>query len=127
MRREIETTQEELEFYERIREICGDQGIDPEDVLYKDTVNYFNVSYRQPTKWFLRFFTAGKRKSVVTLVPVEEAKQFAQGFDVDQSPGVFGISRVFIENVSQVPKLGSLVLQSLKVAQSGTRNSESKQ
>ncbi len=109
------TTDEELEFFNVIAGICSKAGIDKNDILYKDTVNYFNVSYLRPTKWFIRFFSRGDRKSIVTLLPIEEANRLAQGFTVTEAPAVFGTSRIQIENVAQMWALQELVVKSLEV------------
>lgn len=112
----IETTQEELDLYGLVRDICGKNGINPEEILHRDTANYFNISYRKPTKWFLRLFSSGKRKSVVTWVPAEDAKRLVSGFVVEEAPAAFGASRVYIDNVAQMWALTSLILRSLELS-----------
>jgi hypothetical protein len=112
----IETTQEELDFFGLIRDICVKGGATPEEILYRDTTAYFNISYRKPTKWFLRFFSNAKRKSIVTWVPAEEAKQLVSGFTIEEAPVAFGISRVYIESIAQAWALKSLVLRSLELS-----------
>lgn len=112
----IETTQEELEFYGLVRDICGKNGVNPEEILHRDTSNYFNISYRKPTKWFLRLFSSGKRKSVVSWVPAEDAKRLVSGFVVEEAPAAFGASRVYIDNVAQMWALTSLILRSLELS-----------
>lgn len=115
----VVTTEEELAFYELVRNICERSGADPEKVLYRDTVNYFNVSYERPTKWFLRFFGDSRRKSVVTLVPPEEAADLAHGFEVEAAPATFGVSRIYIEDIAQVWGLTGVVARSLAILRSG--------
>jgi hypothetical protein len=119
----IETTAEELEFYRIVRDICTSSGVDGDQILYRDTVNYFNVSYRKPTKWFIRFFGNGKRKYVATMVHVDEVRQLASGFEVEEAPSVFGASRVYIENPEQMWALKDLVQRSLEVSQSAKSQS----
>lgn len=110
-----ETTAEELEFYSVVRDICAKSGINPEEVLYRDTVNYFNVSYRKPARWFLRLFSGARRKSVISLVPVEEARQLVSGFTIEEAPAVYGASRVYIESMPQMWALKALVMRSLEL------------
>ncbi len=110
----IVTTEEELEFYEVVKEVCVSAGINAEDVLFRDTVNYFNVSYKRPTKWFIRFFGDAKRKNIVSPLSLEEAKELAPNFELEQAPPVFGKTRLYIDNVSQVRALKEFVLQSLE-------------
>lgn len=112
----MDTTEEELEFFRIIRDICIKNGHVAEDILYRDTSNYFNVSFKRPTKWFARFFGNGKRKSISTWVPVEEAKTIASGFEVEASPAAFGTSRVYIESVPQLWALKALIARSLEVS-----------
>jgi predicted type IV restriction endonuclease len=116
-RQAVETTQEELDFFALIRDICAKGGMNPEEILYRDTTAYFNISYRKPTKWFLRFFSSNpKRKSVVTWVPTAEAKQLVSGFVIEDAPAALGLSRVYLENIAQIWALKALVLRSLELS-----------
>lgn len=115
----VVTTEEELAFYEHVRSICERAGGDPDKVLYRDTINYFNVSYERPTRWFVRFFGDAKRKSIVTLVPVEEAAALAPGFETEAAPTAFGVSRVFIDDIAQLWGLTAVIGKSLQLLQEG--------
>ncbi|RKG90913.1 type I restriction enzyme HsdR N-terminal domain-containing protein [Corallococcus terminator] len=115
----IDTTEEELAFFNVVRDICGKNGHSAEDILYRDTSSYFNVSFKKPTKWFVRFFGNGKRKSIATWVPVEEAKALATGFEVEAAPAAFGLSRVYIETIPQVWALKALIARSLELSLTG--------
>ena len=110
----IITTEDELQSFEIIKGIIEDSDYDVEKILYKDTVNYFNVSYDKPTRWFIRVFADSKRKNIVTLVELEKAQELGEGFDVEKAPKVFGVSRIFIEDIEDITKLNNLVLESLK-------------
>lgn len=116
-RRTVATTDEEVEFYEAVKGICSEDGIPVDDILCKDTVNYFNISYRRPTKWFLRFFADSRKKNLVTPLPVETAKALATGFDVEEAPTVFGTSRIYFDSVGQIGDLKLVVVESLKFVQ----------
>lgn len=116
----IETTQEELDLFELVRTICEKNGANPDKVLHRDTVNYFNVSYERPTKWFIRFFSGARRKSIVTLVPVAEAAQLVQGFELEEAPATFGISRIYIDDVAQLWALAAVIIRSLELLQNGS-------
>jgi hypothetical protein len=111
----VETTAEELEFFQVVRDICGKRGLPVDELVYRDNVNYFNVSFCRPKRWFVRFFGNGKRKAVVTLVPVDEANALCQGFEVEAAPAVFGVSRVYIESVSQLWAIKGVVARSLEL------------
>lgn len=121
----VEVTGEKLEFYRIVREICVKSGANAETILYKDTINYFNVSYSRPTFWFVRFFGDTKRKNVTTLVPVEEATQLAKGFEIEQSPDAFGASRIYINDVAQTWDLKLLLVRSLEILQAQKNGSDS--
>ena len=116
-RKGIVTTPEELKFFEIVREICTKVDAKPDSIQYRDTTNYFNVSYDRPTKWFVRFFGDAKRKNVVTLVPTEEAKQIANGFEIENAPDGFGVSRIYIESVEQLWALKDIITKSLELVQ----------
>jgi predicted type IV restriction endonuclease len=112
----IETTTEELDFFRVVRDICAKSGYSPDEILYRDTANYFNVSFKRPTKWFVRLFANSRRKSIVTWVPLEEAKAAASGFEVEAAPAAFGTSRVYIDTVPQVWALKALITRSLDLS-----------
>lgn len=113
------TTQEEQDFLSKVREICVRAGESGEHLIGRDTQSYFNVSWKLPTRWFVRFFGDGKRKAVTTLVPVEEATALAPGFTVEPAPAAFGQSRVFLDSVDQVWGLARLITRSLELCKAG--------
>jgi hypothetical protein len=111
----IVTTEDELDFHKKVRDVCAKAGETPENILYRDTVNYFNVSYATPTRWFVRFFSNGKKQAITTLVPLEEARTLASGFDVEEAPKSAGVSRIFIDSIDQVWALSKLITRSLEI------------
>lgn len=115
--RPVETSAEELEFFSVVQELLSTDGINPQDLLYKDTTNYFNVSYKKPTKWFVRFFSATRRKSLTTPLPIEELRVLCSGMEVEESPASFGTSRVYIDSVQQVKNMKAVLIKSLQVMQ----------
>jgi hypothetical protein len=120
----IVTTEEELEFFRIVREICVKSGAAAETILSKDTVNYFNVSCNRPTFWFVRFFGDTKRKNITTLVPVEEATKLANGFEIEQAPEAFGASRIYINDVAQTWDLKLVLVRSLEILQAQKNGSD---
>jgi hypothetical protein len=120
----IVTTDEELEFFRIVREICVKSGVAAETILSKDTVNYFNVSYSKPTFWFVRFFGDTRRKNITTLVPLDEATKLAKDFEIEQSPEAFGLSRIYINDVAQTWDLKLLLVRSLEILQTQKNGSE---
>jgi predicted type IV restriction endonuclease len=111
------TPDEKPEFYRIVREICVTSGAGAEEILGKDTTYYFNVSHKKPTFWFARFFADSKRKNITTLVPVEEAKLLAKGFEIEPSPEAFGVSRIYITGAAQLWELKLLLARSLAILQ----------
>lgn len=119
-KRQVVTTDEELDFYNIVKEMCSKEGSSDDDVTYNDTVNYFNILHRMPTfkaghrsqNWFVRYFGDHKRKSVVTIVPTEEAKQLCVDFEIEDAPSVYGISRIYIDSVAQTWAIKNIILRS---------------
>lgn len=111
----ISTTEEEMQFFGLVADICAQSGVAREEILFRDTTSYFNVSHKRPTRWFVRLFSRkGDQKAIVTHVPVEIATGLAAGFRVEEAPSAFGTSRVYFDSVSQAWALKDLVLASLK-------------
>jgi hypothetical protein len=112
---EIVTTEEEREFYSLVKTICvSEEEVSEEEILYRDTTNYFNVSYKKPSKWFIRFFGDARRKNISTQLPVEEVKELAPNFEVEEAPSAFGTSRIYINSTTQILELKDLVIRCLK-------------
>lgn len=119
--RKAVTTEEELQVYDIVKRICVEAEFDADDILQRDTVNYFNVSYKRPTKWFLRYFGDSRRKAIVTWVPVDEATGLAAGFETEAAPPAFGVSRVYIDDIEQLSSLKPLIRRSLEILRDGKK------
>lgn len=63
------------------------------------------------------------RRGPVTWVPTEEAGKLVAGFEVEDAPAAWGVSRVYIDSPAQLWAAKALVLRSLELAQ--TRKDES--
>lgn len=114
-RKEVVTTEEELAFYEIVKDICNKAGYEVSRILIRDTVNYCNVSFDKPTKWFVRFFGDARRKNIVTLVPTGEVRGIVEGFEIEDAPSTFGVSRIFIDEVDQMRTIEAVVIRSLEI------------
>lgn len=115
----IVTSEEELEFFSLVSDICAQAGYPRDEILWRDTTNYFNVSHKRPTRWFARYFTLkGDQKALVTHLPVALASTMCSGFKVEEAPGVFGTSRVYFSSNSQVWALKDIILASLRSIES---------
>lgn len=105
----IETTEVELEIFRIVQRMCAESAL-KQTVSYKDSANYFGINLGKVTSWFLRAFTNGKKKSLVTRLPVEQTSMLAPGFEVEAAPDSIGRSRVYFTATSDVEKLRTLVL-----------------
>lgn len=114
-RRGIVTTEDERQFYAYVKDACVGAGYVHDRILFRDTVNYCNVSLDRPTRWFIRFFANSRRQNITTLVPTEQCRELAQGFEVEDAPAVFGISRIYVNSVDQIPALAPVILKSLAI------------
>ncbi|AKJ07595.1 hypothetical protein ATI61_10738 [Archangium gephyra] len=106
---QIETTEVELEIFRIVQRICAESPI-KQTVSYKDSASYFGINLGKVTSWFLRAFTNGKKKSLVSRVPIEQALMLAKGFEVEATPESIGKSRVYFNAPSDLEKLRALVL-----------------
>lgn len=79
-------------------------------IKYKDTVSYFGINIGVVTRWFLRVFTNGPRKSLVTRLPIEQAALLAPGFQVEATPESMGKSRIYFNVASDIERLRALVI-----------------
>lgn len=109
----VETTDEELEAFEKIKSIAARSNAHALEVKYKDVVSYFGVNVGKITWWFLRLYLSPKKKSFVTRLPLDEVKVLASGFEVQEMSASFGdaASRVVISSVSDLDKLSDLILK----------------
>jgi hypothetical protein len=109
------TTDDERRFVEVVKKICSEAGYDPDLVQLRDTINYCNASYRRPKKWFIRYFGDTRRKNITTLVPTLEARKLIADREVEDSPAVFGVSRIYINSVDDLLQMENLITRSLLI------------
>jgi hypothetical protein len=98
-----------------VKTLCIRAGYEEGHILFRDTVNYCNISFARPTRWFVRFFGDSRRPNITTLVSTDQVRELAANFDVEDSPQVFGVSRVYIDDIAQLWALESVILQSLNI------------
>jgi hypothetical protein len=106
---QVETTEVELEIFRIVQKMCAESSV-KQTVSYKDSASYFGINLGKVTSWFLRAFTNGKKKSLVTRIPIEQASMLARGFEVEATPEGLGKSRVYFNAPSDLEKLRALVL-----------------
>lgn len=103
------TTEEELAIFQIVSRLCGESSL-KSAVKYKDTTAYFGINIGVVTRWFLRIYTGGMRKSVVTRLPVAQATMLAPGFRVESAPENLGKSRVYFNVPTDFERLRALVI-----------------
>lgn len=106
---QVETTELELEIFRIVQRMCAESAL-KQAISYKDSTSYFGINLGKVTSWFLRAFTNGKKKSLVTRLPAEQASMLAPGFEVEAAPDGIGKSRVYFNAPSDIEKLRTLVL-----------------
>lgn len=120
--RKIETTEEELSFYQQVKDICVANGELPESIICNDTINYFNVSYMKVRSWFVRFVTRGsKRRQIITLISIEELKTLMPPETQMDTPSIsFGQSRFYIDAGTDIRSFSHIFLRSLNILKKGS-------
>ncbi|MBW4539993.1 MAG: hypothetical protein KME43_12740 [Myxacorys chilensis ATA2-1-KO14] len=109
----VETTAEELEAFEKVRSIAAQSKTYSLEVKYKDVLSYFGLNIGKTNWWFLRLYLSPKKKSFVTRLSINEVRELAPGFEVQEMSASFGdaASRVVISSVSDLDKLSNLILK----------------
>lgn len=110
----IIATEEELKFFEIVKDICKRAGYDENKIMLHKTINYCSVSFEKTWKWLIRYF-GFKRKFVTTLIPIEELSGMVKDFEVGVPPKVFGVSRFFINDVEQLKDIEAVVIRSMEI------------
>jgi len=109
-KRQIITTEEELQCFELVKEILQGAGKDISEINYKDTTGYFGIFNRNILKWFLRLYLDGSVKSIIARIPLEEAEPLANGFEVKQAPKGHGDScRIIIGSPGDLQNIDQLI------------------
>ena len=110
-RADVLTTAEERAVYEAVRRVCaGAPAAGRYPVGYTDSAYYLGIHAGAATNWFLRAFCDSDRRSLVTRLPIAQARELAGRFEVEAAPEVFGTSRVHFASPADVDALRSLVL-----------------
>ncbi|WAL59494.1 type I restriction endonuclease [Thermocoleostomius sinensis] len=109
----VETTEEELAAFEKVKEIVAASKDYHLEIKYKDVVSYFGINVGKVTWWFLRLYLSQKKKSFVTRLPIETVKSLASDFEVQEMTASLGdaTSRVIISSIEDLDKLTPLILK----------------
>ena len=108
----IITTAEEIEGFELIKKWVGESAqASKYPIVYKDSLSYFAIHLQASSHaWFFRLFTDGKRKALVTRLPVDTVKMLCPGFEVDAYPNGGAVSRIYIASIKEIEKLRTLII-----------------
>lgn len=110
-KKNIITTQQELDGFEIIKDILLKNNKDISEVNYKDTTNYFSIYSKNTTKWIMRFLFDAGNKNIVTKLSVETAKEYCPSYEIEQSPKSLGESRIFIKSTEELKDLEKLIVE----------------
>ena len=106
---QIETTElGSRRFSGHMQKLCEESAL-KQAISYEDSVNYFGINLGKVRAWFLRVFTNGKKRFLVTRLPVEQAAMLAPGLEVDAAPEVWS-SASTLNAPADLDKLRALVL-----------------
>lgn len=110
---QVETTAEELQVFEIVKQIVQASKQYRLEVKYKDVLSYFGLHLGNSTWWFLRFYLTPKKKSFITRLSVDEAKVLAPNFEIQElsAPQGGAASRVVITSIDDLHKLSPLIIR----------------
>jgi hypothetical protein len=108
----IQTTDEELKAFEKIKVIVSKSTAYSLEIKHKDVLSYFGLNVGKTTWWFLRLYLTNKKKSLITRLPLDQVRSLAPGFDVEDVSSSIGdtASRVTIHSIDDLDKISSLIL-----------------
>lgn len=109
----INTTEEELAAFEKIKLILQASKNYKFEAQYKDTVSYFGVNLGKVTWWFLRLYLSSTKKTFIARLGIDEAKTLAPDFVVQEIPAATGEawSKVTISSIEDLDKLAPIILR----------------
>lgn len=110
-----ETTEEEKEIFLAVKGICEQSPI-KQPVKYKDSINFLAINLGPVRSWFLRLVTNGRRKFLLTRLPVSLASRLAAGFQVEEVAEAVIKSRVYFSTTADIGKLRALILHAYEEA-----------
>lgn len=110
LKKQINTTEEELHCLDIIKSILTEAGRDISEINYKDTTAYFGIFNKNFLNWFIRVNLDSHIKYMITRFPIEKVESMITGFTVEQAPKGHGESRVLISSIGDFVRLKDLVI-----------------
>jgi hypothetical protein len=108
----VETTGEELAIFNLVGQVCHDTGLGV-PIAYKDTVSYFGINLGKVTRWFVRVFANGGKKSAVFRVTPDQAARLDTKIDVE--PTADGRVRYYYQTPEDFMSIRSLIALAYKL------------
>lgn len=108
----VQTTEEELAIFNLVGQVCHDTGLGV-PIAYKDTVSYFGINLGKVTRWFIRVFANGVKKSAVFRVTTEQAARLDTKVDVE--PTSDGRVRYYYQTPDDFLNIRSLIALAYKL------------
>jgi hypothetical protein len=112
-KKQIATTEEEINGFEIIKEILVSNGRNISNLQYKDTVNYFGIFIKSIFNWFIRLNFNSTSKYLIVRLPVKIVSQTVSNYKIEPAPKGHGedSSRIFIESLNDFHNLENLILE----------------
>jgi hypothetical protein len=112
-KKQIATTEEEINGFEIIKEILVSNGRNISNLQYKDTVNYFGIFIKSIFNWFIRLNLESTSKYLIVRLPVKIVSQTVSNYKIEPAPKGHGedSSRIFIESLNDLHNLENLILE----------------
>jgi hypothetical protein len=111
IKKNIITTQEELDGFEIVKDILLKNEKDISEVNYKDTTNYFSIYLKNTTKWIIRFNLDAGKKNIITKLSVDNVQEKYPSYEIEQSPKSMGESRIFINSIEDLKDLEKVIIE----------------
>lgn len=108
-KRVVNTTENELMFFNEVKDILHNAGFDTSELGYKDTTAYFGIYNKNILNWFLRINLDSSSQYLITKLPVEDAEKLSHGLKVETAPKGHGESRVYIQSFDDFKKTHDLI------------------
>lgn len=111
IKREIITTENELKFFEMVKEYLIQAGKDVSNLAYKSTTNYFSIFNKTGNRWFVRIVLESSKPSILFKLEIETIKEITQKDNVEKAPKGIGNSRILIEGLGDIKEYENVIVQ----------------
>jgi hypothetical protein len=108
----VETTEEELAIFNVVGQVCHDTGLGV-PIAYKDTASYFGINLGKVTRWFVRVYANGAKKSAVFRVSPEQTARLDTKVDIEATADAR--VRFYYQNPEDFLNIRSLIALAYKL------------